>query len=57
MPDAWASLKQCRPYHWWGGAVALLAAVVFFALLLESFAYAGRVLGPRLLERERRVPR
>jgi hypothetical protein len=51
------SLKQCRPYHWWGGVVALLAAGLFFALLSESFAYAGRVLGPRLLEMEQQVPR
>jgi hypothetical protein len=51
------SLKQCRPCHWWGGLVALLAAVLFFALLAESFQYAGRILGPKLLEMERQAPR
>jgi hypothetical protein len=49
------SLKQCRPCHWWGGAVALVAAGVFFALLAESFAYAGRLLEPKLIQMERRV--
>ena len=51
------SLRQCRPSHWWGGAVAVLAAVVFFALLFESFDYAGRMVDPKLLEMEQAVPR
>jgi hypothetical protein len=50
------SLKRCRPCHWWSAGVAVLAAMLFFALLAESFSYAGRLLGPRLLEMEHAAP-
>ncbi len=50
------TLKQFRPRHWTTAVAMALALVVFAVMLTNSFRYAGRRLGPRLQEMERRQP-
>jgi hypothetical protein len=51
------SIKKFRPRHWWSAVAVTLAVAVFFAMLMESFHYARRVMGPRLEEIESHAPR
>lgn len=50
------TLKRFRPRHWWSAAIILVAVVIFALLLVESFQYARRVIGPHLHELEATAP-
>jgi len=49
-------LKRFRPHHWLSAVFAAIAVVVFFVMLVESFRYAGRKIGPRLHQIESTSP-
>jgi hypothetical protein len=51
------SLKKFRPRHWWSAVILTGALVAFFALLVESFHFAHRVIGPKLDRIESGAPR
>ncbi len=50
------ALKKFRPRHWWSAAIVLIASVIFFLMLAESFKYARKVIGPKLYELEVTAP-
>jgi hypothetical protein len=50
------SLRRFRPRHWLTAVALILALIVFVALLLKSFRYAGEKLGPRVREIESSAP-
>ena len=49
-------VKQFRPRHWWSAVILAAVVAVFSILLVESFHYARRVVGPRLHEIEFGAP-
>jgi hypothetical protein len=51
------ALRRLRPRHLAAAALLVLGVIVFVILLVDSFNYAGRRLGPRLREIERSGPR
>lgn len=51
------AVRKLRPRHWWSVAILTVVAVVFSILLIESFQYAHRIIGPRLYEIEAEAPR
>jgi len=51
------SVKQFRPRNWWSAVILAAVVVVFSILLVESFHYARRVVGPRPHEIEFGSPR
>jgi hypothetical protein len=50
------SIGKFRPRHWWSALVLATLVVVFSILLIESFRYARRIIGPRLYEIEAAAP-
>lgn len=50
------SLKNFRPRHWWSAILLTALVLVFAVLLVESFRYAHRIIGPRLYEIEAASP-
>jgi hypothetical protein len=52
-----ASLKRLRPHHWLTGIAILLAAIIFFFLLVKSFRYADKIIQPRLEKIESTAPK
>lgn len=50
------TLKRFRPRHWWSAVIMLVAVVVFFVMLAESFQHARRIIGPRLHQLETASP-
>jgi len=46
------SIRKFRPRHWWGALILAALVVVFGILLVESFRYAHRIIGPRLYQIE-----
>ncbi len=50
------SLKRFHPRNWWSALILVAALVAFSILLVESFHYAHRVIGPRLYEIEATSP-
>ena len=50
------AFKKFRPRHWWSAVILAAALVVFSILLVESFRYAHRIIGPRLYEIEAASP-
>jgi hypothetical protein len=50
------SLDRLRPHHLITAAVLLVVVIAFAALLVRSFRYAGRRLGPHLHEVESSAP-
>ena len=50
------ALRRCRPRHWATAALLAAALAAFGVLLNESFAYAGRRVGPALQNLERHGP-
>jgi hypothetical protein len=51
------SLKRFRPYHWYTAIVLTLVLIVFTALFVRSFRYAGRKLQPKLQSIESTAPK
>jgi hypothetical protein len=51
------SLKRFRPHNWILAAILAVALGVFFSMLMESFKYAGRIVGPRLHKIETTAPK
>jgi hypothetical protein len=51
------TLKQFRPRHWISGVALALAVVLFGILLVDSFKYAARHIGPRLHRIETTAPK
>jgi hypothetical protein len=51
------SLRGFRPRHWLTALALTLALVIFAALFVRSFHYAGRKLGPKMREIESSAPR
>jgi hypothetical protein len=49
-------LGRFRVHHWWTLAALLVFAAVFVVLLVRSFNFVGRHLGPRLIEMEMHGP-
>jgi nitrate/nitrite transporter NarK len=49
-------LRDFRPRHWYVTLVLALAVGVFLVMLVESFQYARRIIGPRLYEIEANSP-
>ena len=50
------TLKKFRTLHWFNAGLIVVAVVVFFAMLFESFRYAGRIIGPKLYRLESGSP-
>jgi len=50
------SLRRFRPHHVITTLLLLVAMAVFFILLVESFRYVGRTLGPRIHRIESTAP-
>ena len=50
------SLRRFRPHHVITTLLLLVAMAVFFILLVESFRYVGRTLGPRIHQIESQSP-
>ena len=50
------SLRRFRPRHWLAAVALVLAATVFFFLLVKSFHYAGQKLAPRIHRIESTAP-
>ena len=48
--------RMFRPRHWCNTCVLAVVTVVFTLLLVESFRYAHRIIGPRLYELESKAP-
>lgn len=51
------SLKRFRPYHWYTAIVLTLVLIVFVALFVRSFRYAGKKLQPKLQTIESTAPK
>jgi hypothetical protein len=51
------SLKRFRPHHWFTTVVLILAVIIFFALLVKSFSYAGKKLQPKIHKIETNAPK
>ena len=49
-------VRMFRPQHWCNTCVLAVVMVVFALLLVESFRYAHRIIGPRLYELESNAP-
>jgi hypothetical protein len=41
-------LERMRSHHWAIGGITLAAVVTFYVMLMKSFDYAGKKVGPRL---------
>ena len=50
------SLKSFRPRHWLATVALVLAAAIFFLMLIKSFHYAGKRLAPRIRHIESTAP-
>ncbi len=51
------SLQRLRPHHWITAAALVVVLIVFVTLLIRSFRYAGRRLGPHIAKIESGAPR
>jgi hypothetical protein len=51
------SVKRFRPYHWYTAIVLTLVLIIFVALFVRSFRYAGRKLQPKLQTIESTAPK
>lgn len=45
-------LERMRSHHWITGGVTLVAVVTFYVMLVKSFDYAGKKVGPKLHQLE-----
>jgi len=50
------SLKRFRPRHWLAAVALVLAAAIFFLMLIKSFHYAGQKLAPKIHKIESTAP-
>jgi hypothetical protein len=50
------SLKRFRPHDWYTAIALILVLIVFLALFVRSFHYAGRKLAPTIQEIESTAP-
>lgn len=51
------SLKRFRPHHWFTAVLLVVVAVLFFFLLIKTYRYAGRTVGPKLQNMESAAPK
>jgi len=51
------SLKRFRPHHWFTAVLLLAVVVLFFFLLVKTYNYAGKAIGPKLHNMESAVPK
>ncbi len=51
------SLKRFRPHHWFTAVLLVVVAVLFFFLLVKTYRYAGRTIGPKLQNMESAAPK
>ncbi len=51
------AIHKFRPRHWWSAIILVILATLFITLLVESFHYAHRVMGPKLYDIESAAPR
>ena len=49
-------LSDFRPRHWWATVGMGLAISAFFVMLVESFHFAHRIIGPKLYQIEAHSP-
>ena len=49
-------LREFRPRHWWAGVGMAVAVSGFFVMLIESFHFAHRIIGPKLYQIEASSP-
>jgi hypothetical protein len=50
------TLREFRPRHWWAGVGMAVAVSGFFVMLIESFHFAHRIIGPKLYQIEASSP-
>jgi hypothetical protein len=50
------SLKRFRPYHWYTAIILTLVLIIFVALFVRSFRYAGKKLQPKIQTIESTAP-
>jgi hypothetical protein len=50
------SLNRFRPRHWLAAVAMVLAAAIFFLMLMKSFHYAGQKLAPKIHKIESTAP-
>ena len=50
------SLNRFRPRHWLAAVAMVLAAAIFFFMLMKSFHYAGQKLAPKIHKIESTAP-
>jgi hypothetical protein len=51
------SLKRFRPHHWFTAVILLIVVALFFILLVKTYRYAGRTIGPKLHNMESAAPK
>jgi hypothetical protein len=51
------SFKRFRPHNWVAVVILAGAVGIFFFMLIESFQYAGKAIGPKLHQIESTSPR
>ena len=49
-------LRDVRPGQWWGTAGLGVVVIVFFGMLIESFHFAHKIIGPKLYQIEMTSP-
>jgi hypothetical protein len=52
-----ASIKRFRPRHWLTAIALILVMIIFIALFVRSFDYAGEKLGPKFQKIESTAPK
>jgi len=52
-----ASIKRFRPRHWLTAIILILVIIIFVALFVRSFEYAGEKFGPKLQIIESTAPK
>ncbi|MFH1370659.1 MAG: hypothetical protein ABII09_05165 [Planctomycetota bacterium] len=51
------SLKRFRPHHWFTAIILLAVVVLFFIMLVKTYNYAGKTIGPKLHNMESVAPK
>jgi hypothetical protein len=49
-------LRELRPRHWWAGVGMAAVVIGFFVMLIQSFHFAHKIIGPKLYQLEAGSP-
>ena len=51
------SLKRFRPHHWFTAIILIIVVALFFILLVKTYNYAGKTIGPKFHNMESVAPK